>query len=344
MKRRFYFLLIIIFINCFDKPLKPDLPPEIEHILPLDNSVVQEGEKIKFFLKAYDEENIKEISLYIDDSLYYRAYTDSLLYFLNSTGLDGDHQYYFNIIDHKGASTIKGIYSFKVNPFNFSILSPENLEYINDWLNLKFLLPHDYEVCRSIKLFLNNNFYLKRDFALSFSEFIDKSYNDKILLSVYLCDSLDAVLDSQRIDIFKINNPILSIPDTVIISNDSTFKIPIEISDPMDIFEIEFKILYEKNYIMPYKVELTDLTKEYIAFSVNYLSSPDQIYIQYFSKYDHYINEKGTIFYINFKRKDFSKFNTKLRFIYKKCVNSKNVGVDILSNDGTLIFNSGDEE
>lgn len=299
----FYFGLSFLGAGCFEKPVKPDLPPEVLSILPVSNSVYDEGAPVLFELIAQDDRLVKQIKLVVDDQILDSSRSDTLRHQYSSTQKEGRHFYYYEIRDSKNQIRLTTLSSFTVQAFEFQVQSPDADYYIADSLRLKLSSP-GFEYCRWINLIhlgstMRLESWIQPDFALDLSDLNPGLFKVKI----GLLDQDSLTLDDHDYSFIKVAGPVLQLPDTTFSTSDTVYHLPMEIRMASRIYKLDFKIEYFKEYIRIVKIEMADATEQRkLSFSTTPLSSPDQMAVSYTTVPTTMLNGNTIVFILELKK------------------------------------------
>jgi len=288
---------------CFDKPVKPDLPPEILSVLPGSNSVYDEGMPVDFELRARDDRFVEQIRLIVDEQVTGVSAADTFHLRYPTTRKEGKHYFHYQIQDSKGQIRQTTPWVFTVQPFSFQIQSPDIGYYIADSLRFK-LASTQFDYCRWIRMSYLETIMLmepwsRPDFALDLSGLNPGLYSVK--LGLLDQDSLD--LEEHDYSFIKVSGPVLQMPDTTFSASDSIYYLPLEIRRASDLYLLDFKIEYYNDYIRIMKIEMTEPARSRkLSFSTTSLSSPDQMAVFYQTIPTDLLNGNSALFMLELKR------------------------------------------
>jgi len=299
---KYVYLSITVFslFHCFNKPVKPNLPPTIYQIEPLKDSFFYEGEKILFSATSEDEQPLEQFNLYINNELISSIPSDTFHLYYSTTGMEGDYSYFFQMIGIQEDTAYSQNRNFTVIPHSFSILSPNENNYIGDSIFFKLTNPNN-KTSRFISLKNGNSLFKSIDYQEHFIVDIKTFETTNHTITICISDSNEQELSSVSFPFRKVNDPIIEFPDTLIEQSSNNFILPLKIINANSLYGLELKILFDKN-LSSNKIETTELTENYYVFNPQFFS--DKISITFYTKQENYIDVNGTIFLLYFTFKE----------------------------------------
>ncbi len=302
MTNRFWILIIELAIiigysvSCFNKPIKPDLPPEIVWFQPSDGMSVIEGSTVVFELKGQDDRRLEMIKLYLDGTIVDSVFSDSIRYSWVTTGAEGVHSWYFYLRDTHDQIIQTELALLTVQPFSFQVMAPDNDYFIVDTLSL-WLRCENWQLGGQLSVLgneiqLNEPFDLHKKFQISLDQFSSGAYNTMIRI----LDNRQQLLTEQEYTLIKVNDAVLSFPDTLLAREPYNFVLPLRIQAVQRLYSLDFKVLFYKDVIVIDSVKPEGVTSQYLAFSTTLLSSPEQMSVTFRAKPGQFVDGDHQLF------------------------------------------------